>query len=316
LNRYIETVIYIFTLLGIAIFIYIKRGEFSVFLQINPTYLLLLLIIHFIPVYILAYIFKINISIFNLRLNFKEWFGITVSNTMYNYILPFRGGMALKGLYLKRQYAFPYSKYLAYLSGFLLINFILSAFLAVLTGTIIRFFSGLKEINQTLYFLVIIFFIILVFVAYFLQYKNLTKVTFRKYKKILKYINNILSGLHYFKTNPKQVKLLFVLQGFFIIAMGVRLFFAYTFLGIEVSIIKLIFIQSVVTFTRLIAITPGNIGIKEGIIGLSSSLLGISPEEALLGAVLDRVVAMIVVFALGAVFSRILLKEVNLNKEQ
>jgi hypothetical protein len=59
--------------------------------------------------------------------------------------------------------------------------------------------------------------------------------------------------------------------------------------------------------------THGNLGIKEGIIGLSSSILSISPEEALLGAVLDRVVAMIEVFGLGAVFSRMLLRKVNLK---
>ena len=105
-----------------------------------------------------------------------------------------------------------------------------------------------------------------------------------------------------------------MLQALFTVIMGLRLYLAFYLLGIEVDVIKIIFIQAIVTFTRIIAVTPGNIGIKEGIIGLSSSLLGISPEDALLGAVLDRVVAMIVVFGLGAVFSRVLLNKITLQQ--
>ena len=71
------------------------------------------------------------------------------------------------------------------------------------------------------------------------------------------------------------------------------------------------FINSMIAFSMGFSITPGNIGIKEGIIGLSSTLLDISFDQALLDALLDRVVAMILVFGLGLVFSRILIKEIK-----
>ncbi|MFW6047637.1 MAG: lysylphosphatidylglycerol synthase domain-containing protein, partial [Candidatus Woesearchaeota archaeon] len=98
----------------------------------------------------------------------------------------------------------------------------------------------------------------------------------------------------------------------FILAISLRLFVSYYVLGIQVYYPKLILVNSLVAFSMVFSVTPGNIGIKESIIGLSSSLLGISPDQALLGAVLDRIIAIIVVFGLGVVFSKLLLKKVEI----
>jgi uncharacterized membrane protein YbhN (UPF0104 family) len=62
-----------------------------------------------------------------------------------------------------------------------------------------------------------------------------------------------------------------------------------------------------VAFSMVFSFTPGNIGIKEGIIGLSSNLLGISYDQALVGAILDRIIALLIVFSLGLFFSHKLL---------
>ncbi|MDZ7740338.1 MAG: hypothetical protein U5Q03_00900 [Bacteroidota bacterium] len=85
-------------------------------------------------------------------------------------------------------------------------------------------------------------------------------------------------------------------------------------LGIHTFYPKLVLVNALVAFSMVFSVTPGNIGIKEGIIGLSSSLLGISPDQALLGAVLDRIIAIIVVFGLGLVFSRISHEKINLKR--
>ena len=160
MKKYIKTGIYVITIIALLYYLYIKRENFLVFLQIEPLWIVFLFIAHFIPVYILAYIFKVNIFIFNLNLQFKEWFGITVSNTMYNYILPFRGGMAIKGVYLKKQFAFPYTKYVSYLSGFYLLNFTISSIIALITGSFLIYSS---KISPSIYYIVIFIFVFFFF---------------------------------------------------------------------------------------------------------------------------------------------------------
>ena len=58
----------------------------------------------------------------------------------------------------------------------------------------------------------------------------------------------------------------------------------------------------------ILSIIQSHIGIREGIVGLSSGLLKITPEQALMGAVIDRIIAMVVIFMLGIPYSRYLLK--------
>lgn len=302
--KHIKTVIYFAIIVGLILYLYQKREEFEIFFQIDPLYLFLLFIFHIVPFYILGLIFKVNISLFNLKLNFIEWFGITISNTMFNYILPFWGGAATKALYMKKKYNFSYANYTSYLSGFYLINFTISSLVAVLIGW---YLVNTTNINSSIIFILLAILTSLVTVLLVLYKFQIEKFTFKRSGKIYNFINNCISGIRYFTGSPKRLFLLVTLLFAFTIIMGIRLYLAYTVLGFQVSIVTLLFVQSIVSFSRLVALTPGNLGVREGIIGLSSGLMGLSFDQALLGAILDRLVAMLIVFALGLIFSRILL---------
>lgn len=263
-----------------------------------------------IPVSLNALLFKNNISIFNLHLPFKEWYGLTVSNTMYNYLLPARGGMALRAMYLKQNHIFPYTKYVSYTAGTYILNLSIAAFTALFLSIGLFAFNVLN--NFIFLYVSLALFIIIIGVIGFLYKFNPQKLP-DKYK-ILKWIKQTAQGIKQFKYNPKKVGNLGTIQLGFILAISLRLFIAFYVLGIEVNYPKLVLINALVSFSMVFSVTPGNIGIKEGIIGLSSSLLGLSTEEALLGALVDRVIAMIVVFGLGGVFSQILLKKLHIKK--
>jgi uncharacterized membrane protein YbhN (UPF0104 family) len=61
----------------------------------------------------------------------------------------------------------------------------------------------------------------------------------------------------------------------------------------------------------ILSITPGNLGIKEGIIVYTAYLLGITFDEAFLGAVLDRIIDLFLIFVFGVFYSNKLLFKVN-----
>ena len=302
----IKTVLYILTITGIFLFLYYKKSELQHLLHIHYTNIILLIGVGIIPVSLNALLFRNNISIFNLHLSFKEWYGLTVSNTMYNYLLPARGGMALRALYLKQNHVFPYVQYVSFTAGTYILNLAIAAFTAFILSVGLFLFNALESI-----ILLYISFALLIFiigVIGFLYKFNPHKLPERY--KVLKWIKQAAQGIKQFKYHPDKVFNLAAIQLGFMLAISLRLFVAFYLLEIPVNYPKLVLINALVAFSMVFSVTPGNIGIKEGIIGLSSSLLGISTEEALLGAVLDRVVAMIVVFGLGSVFSRILLNKI------
>lgn len=310
--KYLKTAIYILTIVGIVLFVYFKRQELKPLLEIGLLPLLALLGVSIIPLFINALRFKNNISIFKIELPFKEWFGLTVSNTMYSFLLPLMSGLAVRAVYLKKKYDFQYSRQISFLTGSYLINFITASAVASLLS-LWFYVSGETEFGL-LYLAVGLVFICLLLLTFILFRVNAASLPQRN--RFLSTLKSAAEGLHEFRGKPGKILTLVFLHILFIISLNIRLFIAFYILGIPVDFTHLLFIQSFVVFSVVLSITPGNIGLNEGIIGLFSGFLGISLEEALLGAILDRVVGMIVIFAFGLIYSKILLNNINLQKEE
>ena len=66
--------------------------------------------------------------------------------------------------------------------------------------------------------------------------------------------------------------------------------------GVSVDLGSILVIQAMATVAFVLALTPGNIGIKEGSIVLAASVLGIEPQLALLASLIDRGAALVVNF--------------------
>jgi len=309
--KYAKLFIYIFTIIAIIFFLYIKRDNLIYLTQCNKLNVFLLFIVALIPISINALLFYNNISIFNISLPFKKWYGLSVSYTMYNYILPVRGGIALRAMYLKQNNCFPYSQYISFTAGTYILNLFIAAFIA----SFLSFIFVLKGyLNKLIFFYISICLLILSVIFIILLYKlNPEKISNKN--RIFTFIKKATLGIEKFKYKPKKIRNLIIIHIGFILASSLRLFIAYHILGINVSYSKLVLINSLVAFSMIFSITPGNIGIKEGILGISASLLEIPLNQALLGAVLDRIVVIIEVFILGVVFSRVLLKDLTVKSK-
>ena len=75
------------------------------------------------------------------------------------------------------------------------------------------------------------------------------------------------------------------------------------------NLFHILIIQSLTTFSTVVSITPGNLGVKEGIIGSFAFMLNIPATDAIFAATVDRGISMVVTFALGLIFSKILMKK-------
>jgi len=309
--KYFRTFLYILTLFGVCVFLYLKRDDIHYLVEIHYTKLLLLFAAGLITVIFNAFLFKNTISIFDLNLPFKEWFGLTITNTMYNYLLPARGGIALRALYMKNNYRFSYSQYISLTAG----TYIISLFTAAFFATALSIIIFLIQKANNIAFLYISFSLLIVISGLLFVLYHFNPQRIAEKNKIFKFLKNIAIGLKQFKEKRNKVFKIMLIQMGLILAMSLRLFIAYMAIDIlSVNFTKLVFINSLVAFSMVFSITPGNIGIKEGIIGLSYTLLDISFDQAILGALLDRLVTIIIVFVLGLVFSNFLIREIKYKK--
>lgn len=117
MNKKIQILVLIILIACFAVYCYQHIDEFRQLNIVNAIY--------FVPLFFLYVLFFINNGLilkyflepFDIRLRFKEWFGLSVITTMGNYLTPFRGGAVARAVYLKKKHKFSYSYFLSTLSG-------------------------------------------------------------------------------------------------------------------------------------------------------------------------------------------------------
>jgi uncharacterized protein (TIRG00374 family) len=192
------------------------------------------------------------------------------------------------------------------LSGALLIGFLISSFSAVMSLIMIFFIYGAVYV-QLLYLSLALFIgtFMGILIFWFLP------TNFIKYpsRRLTDFFFNIIKGLQYFQNSKKTLALVMSIHFVTILFFGLRLYFAFLALGVEVNFLYIVVVQSLVAFTMVVSLTPGNLGIKEGIIGMLATMMDIPLSDAIMAAAIDRSVAMVIVFIFGGIYHFVLLRE-------
>lgn len=307
MNRAVWQKISLFLLLFVsAFYLYHYHSRLVILRSIAVEDLLIITALAIATFIFLAVQFKFSIEIFHLSLKFKEWFGLTVVNTMISYYTPVRGGLFARAYYLKKKYDLSYSRYLALLGGSYIINFFIASF-----GTI--FFSFLTGLHSNLWNQKIIGLGVGLLVGTLclgiILFKLCSQDVSFKPGRIGNVLNNFIEGINLFRKYPKVVMKISVIQFCVIVIMGGKLYWSFKAVGKDVVFLDVLVVQSLVVFSMLISITPGNLGVKEGVIGLLATQLHVSFGDAVLAASVDRGISMFMTFLLGMYYSKSLLKD-------
>ena len=267
---------------------------------------LVLLSIGFAGILLNAVQFKIVAKIFSIELNFDEWFGLSSINTMYNYLLPGKAGLAVRGVYLKKKYNFPYSHSASILAGTYLITLLITSIVATVLGLWFFLQGQLPPVFCAI--APIILLCIGMLLVFILKSKPNESAAGNR---LSQFIKNTYQGLKFFEKHPRRFLSLCLLQLSAMVVNTIRIWFAFYLLHITINLSELLYVQSFVVFGTIVTVLPGNLIVKEGVIGFSAGFLAITLESALLGAVFDRVTIMLLVFLFGVVWSRILMNKLE-----
>jgi len=304
-----KTISFTILILIIALFIYYIKNHISDFKQIaliNPLYLVPLLFISLIVSVTNGLIIKYLAEPFKIKLNFKEWFGLSIITTFYNMITPFRGGLAAKAAYMKHKHNFSYADYLATVAGLYVINFFVGSLLGLISLFLI--YEKFKIFN---------IFVALIFLAFLIP--MLTIIIFSPEFKQTKYnfVNKFIRVLNGWNIIRKERKIV-VISSITIIAQilinCIATVISYHIFGINLGFEKALFLSTIAMVSILIQITPSGLGINEAVAVFSGLVIGITPAQSLSVAIVGRIVSMITIFTLGPIYSYALLKHKPKNE--
>lgn len=307
-SKIIKVIVNIIVIVAIGFFLYNVNFKeiLNENIDFNSSFILICLTV--LSTLFLSLVFKIEVSYFSVFLTFKYWFGLTTINTLYNYVLPMRGGLAVRAFFLKKKHSFSYIDYSSMLIGSTIISFLVASVVALTSASILHVLGTENRIEfifiSTFSFL---FTLSLIFFSNKITWLN--KII--KWQKVLNVLSGIQDGFKRYYTNPKLLVKLIIVHFIYILLMSLRLYFVFQIFNVEIDFLTVLLIRSLVIFSMIISITPGNFGISEGIIGLLAFKTGINLDIAFLIATLDRIFSIIVNVIIGLFFHFFLIRELK-----
>lgn len=305
-NKSISLIILISLIVWAGIYVKSHIDEFGIIFSLSLKYLGILLFLSLLEIFLVGLLTKIITKSFRIDLTSREWFGLSVVTRLGNYLLPFKGGAGLRGIYLRKYHDFPYTYFLTALVATSVIVFFVNSSIGV-TGMCLVY-AYYKIFNWIVFGALGIFFLLFLAIIIFSP-----KVpNFRS--NFLNQISNAINTWHEIKKSTSVVlKLLSItlLHAFLNILI---IFFAFRAFSLNVPLTQTMIIASLSVLSMLIGMTPGSIGINEAVIVFSSRLFQITTAQGLLVATLRRIVMLFWVFTLGPIFSYILISRRGQNK--
>lgn len=237
--------------------------------------------------------YRLNVLLFfeNIHLPFKIWLPLSCVGTLQNTVLPGNTAIASKGVYLKHKFSLGYKKYfLITLTGIVLTVFVN----AVVIGVLGNYLLG--DLKLLLYVLIAASVGQLIFMIGVRMYDN------SRENKLVKYFNGI-SLLVFNLENINIVTKVVISEILLIIFRSLALWSCFVAFGFQDDWMAMLVITVVVSFSGLINLTPGNMGITESVIVWVSLIYNIPLEIAVSASILSRLSSVasqfLIVFLLG-----------------
>jgi uncharacterized membrane protein YbhN (UPF0104 family) len=256
-RKIVSTILTIVIFIFFVYYFYNNQSTLESLKNISLGRILLIITVQSLIVFVYAVLNHIIIKKIQKDVPFLDNLYLQFANNFLNKVVT-KGGFAFRGIYLKKVYKFPYSKFVSTLSGLYVVSFMSYSIAAFICFIIFYLRYELFNIPLVLAFVaVFIGSIILLFLP--------TKIFDKKEGRVFNILSSILKGWAIIK---QDVKFVFLLT---IVTVGVLLFntfqmqIIYSSLGLEVSYLSVFFLSVVSLLTLFINITPDAIGIKEGI---------------------------------------------------
>lgn len=278
LSPYIISLL-ILSLLGGALY-YKGNDILASFQNVHLTYIFLLVLLNTMYIALGGFSFELLCRLYNIRLLWKDWFGLSFIANLINQCLPYRPGMGFRYFYLSRHYQLS----LAHFSIIMLIYFTVTCLWGLLFT-----FSGYFLIDASmsshalLKKLLVVCSISIIVILFF----------FSKFTPIFK-----LLSLH-LKTAVQSSFSLLVMH----IVSTILLYYAFTSLGYPLPLLACVFLSGILSLSLLFPITPGNIGILETFFGMITKMLYQDFSIGFSAIALFRITQWIPSILLGTFFS-------------
>lgn len=216
------------------------------------------------------------------RLSFIESYGLTAAGTLAGQ-LPLAGGLAAKGLYLRRRYQVPYGTYVSATAGLFIVA-ISAAGLSGIAGLVLnRFYTG-----ANVPWLLMAGFVLMALTSIIFAH-NLDELLAK-----VKWHNlgaRLASGFALLSRNRSLMLKLNLMSVIGVILFAIRLWAAFRLFSTNVPLHYCLVFSAATTLTQLVGLAPGGLGVRELIIAALGALTQVDPAVSIVAVGLERILS-------------------------
>lgn len=266
--------------------------------NISISSLLILISLGLIKLLVMGMFTWVNLDALGIRLRFWEMYGLSAMTTMGNYLIAFRGGAVIRGVYLKATYNFPYSLFLSTVASLYLITFPTNAVLGLVALVGIRVGLGIQQTAMFLFLLLClvgpVIFLIVIRRAPAFSGRWLSK------------FNPVIDGWKVLTERPGTIIKLILASILNSLVTILLIHYSFLALGIDLPLFQSSVFGVLYLISAMVPITPAGMGFAEAMLVLVSGAFGISSSINILAAGLNRSIMIVVSLLLGPLFTMIL----------
>lgn len=282
------------TLLAIGFFIWYFHNNREIFTLLSRIRLWEILLIAFLqPVNIVlsGFINKWIIDSIDQEISSIDSIMLQFANNFVNRFVS-QGGAVYRSIYLKVQFNFPVSKFLASIGGVYIIGIMANASLGLILLLFFLLFEGIFNI-----YMLLVFAGLLLAMGFFL----IIKPEINSNRWFWKKLNQVVLGWDQIRSNKVLFLKIFFFSALSLINSSIIVFIAYRALDTDIRFINSFFYSTISSLSNIINLTPGGLGINEAILMFSSDVIGVPSDIILLGSLMLRAISMISTLTLGGI---------------
>lgn len=282
----------------LSYYVYQNSDDFKILFDINATPALMAGLLYAAVLIVNGMFINALLQGFSVRLSLAEYTSLSILSTFGNTFLPFRGGASFRAVYLKKRHQFSYSHFVSSLAGLYVITISLSALVAFIGILILYMQTG--TINLLLSILLFGILAGTLFLIYFVSPEKLVLPGW-----FGRQVARVLEGWKIITKDKKCLAKLYVLASANLVFIAGTMYFECQALGITtldgspVPFLNACILSLVSSLSLLISITPASLGIREAVMMVVAPSVALGTSEALALALFDRVMGIVVLFALS-----------------
>lgn len=305
----LSTALFLVMLGLLSWYIYHHRVEMAKLLALSPSTIAALLGLGLMSCVLNSLYHLLILNTFRLKLSLTDWMGVVcVSNSMA-FVLPMRADLVFSATYYKRVKGLAYTKSVAITAG----NAVFGVAFSLIQILIALLCMGLIDgVWPALLWTILAMGAagLLFFLWLSVRAESKLRTRLEKYKLV----SDVIVGFNALIRNRGLLwRLLLCMTGSNLVRLFINMV-CFNAAGLPITLYEALFYSSVSWLASVVAVVPGNVGLRESVMGVATLALGALFSEGVAASLLNRVTMMFVYFAMGLVFAVPVLRKFNRGK--